>query len=153
MSEQKNTKPIVFTILKIIGFALVVVGIIILISGATKVVPPMGSNGWFEASKSKSMVTFGGIACLMFSVFILSIAFAPSIHKTMIKTKKYIIDENKDDIKDIVDSGAEIASGAITKTVKAVKNGLKEEPTKFCKHCGMKIDDDSKFCNQCGGEQ
>ena len=59
--------------------------------------------------------------------------------------------EKKGDLTDIADTGADIASGAIKKTVKAIKEGLKD--TKFCKHCGAEIDANSVFCNKCGKEQ
>jgi predicted amidophosphoribosyltransferase len=42
-------------------------------------------------------------------------------------------------------------SEAITKTTQAVNKGL--DQTKFCKHCGAEIDEDSAFCSKCGKPQ
>lgn len=151
MDEKKTTKPVFFMILKIIGFALLAIGIIILITNLNKQVPSMGSNGWFEAERSKSFGIFAGIAFSMISIFIISIAFSPEIKKLTVKTTKYVLDENKDDIKSIADTSAEIGSDAITTVTKSIKKGLKD--TKFCKHCGTEIDADSRFCNTCGKEQ
>jgi hypothetical protein len=58
---------------------------------------------------------------------------------------------NKEDLKDIASTAVEITSEAITKTATAIKTGLDDKM--FCKHCGEKIDSDSKFCNKCGKEQ
>ena len=70
----------------------------------------------------------------------------------MTKSARYIQQQNKDDLKDIVDTTADIASDGITKTTKAIKKGLSANKI-YCKHCGAQIDADSKFCNQCGEKQ
>ena len=48
---------------------------------------------------------------------------------------------------------AEIKSGGVRTTAKAVKEGLTGVESVFCKHCGASIDSDSKFCKKCGKEQ
>lgn len=84
--------------------------------------------------------------------------------------QKNILETHKDTLTDLSNTGAEIKKGAVgtyAKTIKEVwnenedstnaennkdanKTGVK---TKYCKHCGKKIDADSNFCNHCGGEQ
>jgi phosphate/sulfate permease len=65
---------------------------------------------------------------------------------------KYIQKENQNDLKEIVNTTADIAKDAVTTTTKAVAHGITNEETMFCKHCGAKIDVDSKFCKSCGKE-
>ena len=97
------------------------------------------------------------VFCITIAGFIFGILMAVSpklrakFMSKQIKATKYMMDESKEDLKDIADASVEANSEAITKTVKAVKKGIKD--TKFCKHCGAEIDADSKFCNSCGGEQ
>ena len=77
------------------------------------------------------------------------IGFRPEMAKLSTKTAKYIQEENKEDLKEIVTTTAEIHSEAVTVTTKAIKEGLKD--TMYCKHCGKEVDIDSKFCKHCGG--
>ena len=64
-----------------------------------------------------------------------------------------IIDENEDDIRHVVSKSADMSKDAITTTTRAIKKGLTEDDSIYCKHCGKKIDADSKFCSICGKEQ
>ena len=74
--------------------------------------------------------------------------------KLSVKTTKYIQQENKEDMTDIANTNAEIQSDAIKTIASSVKEGFSsEDETKFCKHCGAKIDEDSRFCKECGKEQ
>lgn len=133
-------KPKHFLIFKIIGF----IGICVAIIGLVNII-----NGFGDFSNNRFIIgafmfTFGlfiGIVCLI-------IGFRPEISKISTRSAKYILEENKEDLKDLSKTGAEIASGAISETVKAVKEGLDTEV--FCKYCGQRIDDDSKFCKYCG---
>lgn len=140
---EKNNKPKLFLILKIIG----IIGIIIGIYGITL---SIGGFGDFESNDfmiGGFMTTFGlfiGISCTVGG-------FIPELAKLRTKTAKYIQEQNKEDLTDIASNTADITSEAITKTTKAIKKGLKD--TKFCKHCGSEIDKDSKFCTECGKEQ
>ena len=151
MTEKKQL-PKLFTILKIVGLALVVAGITLLICGGIKKVPSMGENGWFEAETTKSGLMFGGGVCIIISVFLLISGFMPNISRAMskahIQTTSQIVSENKDDLKAISNAQAEISADAITKTTKAIKDGFKD--TMFCKYCGQEIDADSTFCKHCG---
>lgn len=148
---ENNEKPKFFKVLKIIGFCLIGLGFILILMGICTNVPDMGSNGWFEASKTKSSLIFGGVGSLMFSAVVLTVAYRPELEKLRTKTTKYIQEQNKEDLTDIASNTADIAGEAITKTTKAIKEGLEDKI--FCKHCGAKIDADSKFCNKCGKEQ
>ena len=83
----------------------------------------------------------------------------------MIKTNKYVIDKNKEDLKDISQQSGEISALGAKEVAKSVTKGVmeevqpdnnladKKEKQIFCKHCGQKIDADSKFCSHCGKEQ
>ena len=138
-----NNKPKHFIIFKIIGL----IGIILAIIGFVLTFVGFGD---FESNNfmiGGFMATFGmliGIPCLI-------MGFRPEITKMSAKSAKYIQQENKEDFRYIASNTADIASEAITKTTTAIKKGLEDKI--FCKHCGEKIDSDSKFCNKCGKEQ
>ena len=70
-----------------------------------------------------------------------------------VKTAKGIIDENEDDIRHVVGKTADMSKDAITTTTRAIKKGLTEEESVYCKHCGESIDSDSTFCKACGKKQ
>lgn len=42
---------------------------------------------------------------------------------------------------------------SIETIARAVKKGIIEDESIYCKHCGNKIDKDSRFCKNCGKEQ
>ena len=139
-----NKKPLHFLVLKIVGamgIAAAIVGIVLSVSGF----------GDFESNKfmiGSLLTTFGlfvGISCLVSG-------FRPELTRMSLKSAKYIQNENKDELGDIINTSAEIAKDAISTTVGAIKDGLAES-CKYCKHCGALIDADSKFCSKCGKEQ
>jgi hypothetical protein len=71
-----------------------------------------------------------------------------------IDVAKNVMDSNKDTMKELASSAADISKDAITTTVAAVKEGITQtDPQKYCKYCGEKIDEDSAFCKYCGKEQ
>ena len=137
---MSNKKPMHFFVFKILG----VTGIILLILSLFLIL-----TGFDDFESNRFMI---GAMLLPFSVLItftgIMTGFKPEIAKLKTKTAKYIQDQNKQDLADISDNAADIMSGAITKTVQAVKSGL--DDTMFCKHCGAQIDADSAFCNKCG---
>ena len=142
MSKNKAPKHfIVFKIIGLLGAVAAVIGIVLAIKGFGNFEDNSFMIGGF-------LTTFGIFAAGVGFAF----GFAPQITKTSIKTAKYLQQENKDDLAELMNTSAEIASGAATALTAAVKEGLQQE-TKFCKHCGAKIDADSKFCSQCGKEQ
>lgn len=136
-------KPIRFIILKIVGF----VGVAVLIAGIVLAIKGFGD---FE-SNNFMIGTFVAVAGVAIGGACLASGFGPEIAKARAKTIRYIQEENKDDLSAIATNNAQIMSDAVTITTGAVKDGIKE--TKFCKHCGEKIDKDSKFCASCGKEQ
>ena len=68
-----------------------------------------------------------------------------------INSKKRIIEENEDTLKDIKDAEARINKDAVRETAGAVKEGFFGS-TVSCKQCGTHIDNDSTYCKQCRGE-
>ena len=140
---MNNNKPKHFIVFKIVGF----IGIILAIIGFALTVvgfDDFESNNFMIGGLMATFGLFIGISGLM-------IGFRPEITKMSTKSVKYIQQENKEYFKDIASNAADIASEAITKTTTAIKTGLDDKI--FCKHCGEKIDSDSKFCNKCGKEQ
>ena len=98
------------------------------------------------------------VAVIVGVIFILTILMvvSPKIRakfmSKQIKATKYMIDEVEDDLTDIATKRANINKEGVEITAKAIKDGLNKS-TKYCKHCGEKIDEDSKFCKKCGKEQ
>ncbi|MBO5328444.1 MAG: zinc ribbon domain-containing protein [Clostridia bacterium] len=138
---KNNNKPKHFIVFKIVGF----IGIIISIVGFILV--SFADFKFNNIMIGTLMGTFGsaiGISCLF-------IGFRPEITKLATQSSKNIQQENKEDLKGIATNTADIVSDAITKTTTAIKKGLDDKI--FCKHCGEKIDSDSKFCNKCGKMQ
>ena len=72
---------------------------------------------------------------------------------TAVGIKKQILDENEEILTDIAHKEAKIKSVEIKSAAKAIKEGLTETDSIYCKHCGSEIDNDSKFCKICGKEQ
>lgn len=73
-----------------------------------------------------------------------------NLSSATINSKKRVLDENEDTLKDIKDTEARINREAIKESAKAVKEGFVGEM--YCKHCGKSIDKDSKYCKYCGQE-
>ena len=144
---NENKKPKVFKVLKVIAPILLVLGIILIILGTAVFPQTWGGN----AVAPNAAFFAPGMIIAFFSIPCFVFAYMPSINKTMIKTAKYLQDDNKEDLTDMADTAADITSNAVTKTVRAVKKGLAD--TKYCRHCGEQIEADSKFCKHCGKEQ
>ena len=83
--------------------------------------------------------------------------FSPKARAKMmskqVKSMKYMMDESKEDIHSISTDMADATKDGIETTTRAIKKGFTEEDGIYCKHCGSKIDADSKFCKSCGKEQ
>ena len=140
---KENKKPKHLLILKIIGIA----GLLCAVAGVILVITGFGNFENNNFMIGGFLATFGffiGFLCTF-------IGFKPEITKLSTKTAKYIQEDNKSDLKDIVNTSADISSEAITKVSSSVKDGLKNK--KFCKECGAEIDLDSKFCEECGKKQ
>ena len=143
---NKTKEPKHFLTFRIIGFCSLAVGIILIILGCVVFRMPFG-NGTTENFALLVPGMFLTVSCAP----CLFIGFAPKISKMQVESAKYMQQSNKDDLTDIANTSADISSEAISKSAKAIKSGLNE--TKFCKHCGAKIDIDSKFCKDCGKAQ
>ena len=144
---MKQQKPIIFLILKILAplfLAVAITGIVLSVKG-------------FDDFESNNFMVGGMLAT--FGIFLTAICaifgFSPEIRKLSIKTQKYQIEENKQDLTDIANTTAEIHKDAIKTTASAIKDGLTEDtdPQMYCKHCGAQIDANSRFCKVCGKEQ
>jgi len=146
MEENKNHEPKIFKVLRFIAPCMVVAGVVLIVLASTV----FSKETWHGKDPNLAFL-MPGIALVFFSIPVFFAGFIPKIQKTAIKTQKYLQQENKEDLTDIANTTADITGGAITKTTRAIKKGIKD--TKFCKHCGAEIDADSKFCNSCGGEQ
>lgn len=115
-------------------------------------------------------------------IFTFAMIFSPKLRSKImghqIKSMKYMLDDNKDNLSDIMSSASDVAitarkrimdehedtirnlntRDAITRkdgieiTAKAIRDGLVGEK-QYCKHCGELIDKDSKFCKVCGKQQ
>lgn len=86
-------------------------------------------------------------------IFVFNPKIRGKMMSTKIKATKYMMDESKNDIKSISSDMAEATEEAVETTTRAVKKGLTKEESIYCKHCGEKIDNDSKFCKHCGKSQ
>ena len=107
-------------------------------------------------SSFKIMFIIIGVLAIAIFIFTLLLMFSPKLRGKMmsknIKATKYMIDESKDDIKSISSDMSEATSDGVETTVRAIKRGIEKEESIFCKHCGAKIDKNSKFCSKCGKE-
>lgn len=148
--KNKTNEPKAFSVMRILGAILLVCGIPLVVVG-----------GLLGLESSLFWLMFVGVGFLFVGLSILFVGCWPLIDRLAIKTTKHMMSSNKEDLKDIADTGADIVDGALGKTAKSITRGIKqglndtEEATtkaKYCKHCGAKIDEDSKFCKECGGK-
>lgn len=138
-----NNQPRHFLIFKIMG----VVGIIVAVTGIILTIIGFGD---FE-SNNFMIGGFLTVIGIMLSGFGIMIGFVPEIAKARTKIIRYIQEENKEDLSAIASNSAELMSDAVVTTASAFASGMKK--TMFCKHCGARIDSDSRFCSSCGKEQ
>lgn len=98
-----------------------------------------------------------GIFIAAVFIFVIMQIMSPKFRGKMmskhVKATKYMMDEVKDDIKDISTDMANATKDGIETTTRAIKNGFMKDETIYCKHCGHKIAKDSKYCKDCGKEQ
>ena len=137
-----NQKPKHLLILKIVGFTLLIAGIVLTILGVTA----------FRWEHSPNPIFFApGLIIIGPAIFMIILGFSSKILNLQVKTIRQFQDESKDDLKAIADNSADIYGESITKAVKAVKKGVNDYV--FCKHCGSEIDADSTYCKKCGKQQ
>ena len=100
---------------------------------------------------------FIGLTFILMVVMMFSPKARGKMMSRQLKAAKYMMDESKDDIKDISDNMAYATKDGIKTTTQAVASGIKaglsDEETIYCKYCGSEIDSDSVFCKKCGKEQ
>ena len=134
-------KPKHYLILKISGF----IGIFVFIFGIVLSISNFGSfdNNYFMIG---GVLTCLGLPC---GVMCLALGFRPELTKLSVRSAKYIQQENREDLKDMVTASAEISEDAVSTLASAVREGMQSTKI-FCKHCGASIDSDSLFCSQCG---
>jgi uncharacterized membrane protein len=136
-------KPIHYLIFKLLAgvFAIVAIaGVVLAIQGFGD----FESNNFMIGGMMSAFGIFATVTCAM-------IGFKSEMAKMATQSAKYIQQQNKEDLSEIASTQAEIMKDAVETTAGAVKEGLAD--TKFCKHCGAKIDEDSRFCKECGKEQ
>ena len=144
MESKQNKKPKFFLILRIIGFSILVIGLTLLILGIVLAEP-----GKYGSDKIGFIIP--GAFLTLASIMPIVMSFAPEFKKIAIAEQRYVQEQTKEDLTIIADNFADVSSGAIKKTAKSVKEGLKD--TKYCKYCGEEIDVDSIYCNKCGTKQ
>ena len=83
---------------------------------------------------------------------IFSSNFRGKMMSKQIKATKHMLEDSKEDLKDISDTMAYVSHDNIKSTARALREGFGEISI-YCKHCGALIDRDSRFCNKCGKEQ
>ena len=137
---EKPKHYLVFKILFIVFAIVTVAGIVLSAQGFGN----FENNNFMIGGFMGTFGLFATVACAM-------IGFRPELTRLSTKSAKYIQQQNKEDLKDIATTGAEIVKEAVTVTTEAAREGLSE--SMYCKHCGEKIDRDSRFCKECGGEQ
>ena len=153
---QKNNKKVKIAgiIVMIIGICLAIAGIAVLKSASEMEIPHMSDSNWFEKASGQSEREFKGSAMVMFGIFI---TFVGCMIRFVVANQRKIMAYQTQQAMPIVKEGFEEMSptlGTAAKEIaKGVKEGMSEGKTKFCKHCGTKIDGDSKFCSECGKEQ
>ena len=131
---------LIFKIVGVVGIAVAIWGVVLAINGFDD----FESNSFMIGGFLAAIGLFVGISCSV-------VGFGPEIAKMRAKSMRYIQEENRDDLSAIATNTAEIMSDAVTTTTAAAVDGMRA--TKFCKHCGEKIDADAKFCPSCGKEQ
>ena len=136
-------KPKHFLIFKLIGF----VSLMVALAGLVLLIVGFGDfeHNWFLFGILMLPIGFFG------AVLGLVNGFMPEISRATARSASYIQKQNKDALKEIANTSAEINKEAVATIASAVSEGLGEKM--FCKHCGKRIDADSKFCSFCGKEQ
>lgn len=137
-------EPRVYKVLRILGIIIPLIGVGMIICGAKL----------FEAQSGAQIGLICAGAIFAFLIIPLEVAGnIPRMARTNVQTARYLQQEAEEDLRVIANKGADITSEAVTTTARAIKEGLAEEPTIYCKHCGKQIDHDSTFCKFCGKEQ
>ena len=101
-----------------------------------------------------NIMAFLVISILAFGIILF---FSPKLRSKIlgkdIKAIKDMVSNHKEDIRSINNDIAEVSQEATKIRFRAIKEGLTDNSTIYCKHCGEEIPADSKFCKHCGKEQ
>ena len=134
--------PAFLHVLKALGFlflALAIYGFVLTVRG-------FGDFTTHDFMIGGILATFGSFAAILCLLF----GFSPLLARLHTKTALHIHTENQADLAALANAHAATTSEAVVTTAKAVREGLIGD-TIYCKHCGKKVDTDSKFCKHCGG--
>ena len=139
--KERNVNKICHN-LKIAGFCLLAVSVILVIVGAV-----------FLAKHNLHI----GISLLVVGIFVLAISlvlvvisFIPNFSNYTIKSSQYIQQANKEDIEDLLSTKVSYPKRRETIFEESLQETKKNQI--YCKYCGKQIDEDSKFCKYCGKE-
>ena len=96
-----------------------------------------------------------GLGFIFTILMMVSPKFKGKMMSRQVKAAKYMMEDSKEDLKEISDDMAYASKDSITTATRAIKKGLKDEKNSslYCKNCGSEIDADSRFCKKCGKEQ
>mgnify|MGYP001851544962 FL=1 len=140
--KERNVNKICHN-LKIAGFCLLTVSVILVVVGAV-----------FLAKHNLHI----GISLLVVGIFVLAISlvlvvisFIPNFSNYTIKTSQYIQQAGKEDIEDLMSAKVSYPKRRETIFDEPIQNEIKKNQI-YCKYCGKQIDEDSKFCKYCGKE-
>ncbi|MBO7131898.1 zinc-ribbon domain-containing protein [Candidatus Saccharibacteria bacterium] len=79
------------------------------------------------------------------------------MQKKMLDMQEEIYAENGEQIERLNKKSAELSAAGTKVHYKAAASGLKEglddEPKKYCHECGKEINASAKFCSECGTKQ
>ena len=140
---SKIEEPRVYRVLRILGIVALLVGVAMVVVGATVC----------ESQSGAQIGLICGGAVLAFLTLPLELSGnIPRMARTRVQTERYLQQESEADLKVLANKTADITKEAVSTTARAIKEGLGNE-TIYCKHCGKGIDHDSTFCKFCGKEQ
>lgn len=97
------------------------------------------------------------VLIIVFIIFLLTGTTQKGLEKTFTKygnvtarAQYNIINNNEEILRETANKTADIHKDAVKTIVHSVKDGLSDDNTVYCKHCGTQIDADSSFCKKCG---
>ena len=73
-----------------------------------------------------------------------------NIGNAVCRAKYNVINDNKEILKQTIDTNADIHSDAVNTIMSSVKEGLTSKDGIHCKYYGKEIEADSLFCKHCG---
>ena len=153
---QKNNKKVktAGAIVMILGLCLVCAGIFVLISASQIEIPKFGSSNRMEVIRAQSDREGLGMLMLLPGIFITIVG---CMIRFVVGNQRNIMAYQTQQVMPIAQEGIEKMSpsmGTAAKEIaKGIKEGLSNDETVYCKHCGAQIDVDSNFCNKCGKQQ